>query len=646
MNAFLNLLRSMRFAIAILTVVAVAATTGSILEQSQPAVVYVSRYGEFWASFFALCGLTDVYHAWWFFVLLGFMASSTALCLWQNFPSMIRDMRSYRENKSIASLRGLAHHIELDIGTGKSSGLATYLTSQGYKYKHTFVGGGSLLAARTGSARRLGYLLVHGAMVLICIGGLIDGNVLLRLKLWTGEVKVETRDLPPGQVPAASRLGASSGSYRASMTIPEGEPGKTALIQMGEGYLQQELPFAVRLKEFRIEHYQNGQPKDFTSEIEILDDGKVVPATLKVNHPFTYRGVTLFQSGFADGGSKVELGMVPLSAGASQNQTVQGKVGQGSAMLMNGEAATIEFTELRAINVFNKEEAGTKSWNSQGKPGDRTRNVGPSLAFRIRDQQGQSEDWLVYQRPIEIEGASYRLVGRQKSQEETMRYVRVPADKDGSLATYQRLLAGINDPVLRARAAKEVAAKVIDPRLALTLESTSSALMEAFQRKGYRGIVDMVQSNGDSAQEMKIGQLYLQLLERSAAMLVGGGSELSPTFLHDALNAYSDSVEMKLPSLFTFEHFDLVNATGLQVTHAPGAMLVYFGAALLTAGVIAMYFVRERRIWLHVQGGKLLMAFSANRHAPSLDEEFERHKDAVANLVCDTNAPLNPVQHQ
>ncbi|MFA9218851.1 MAG: cytochrome c biogenesis protein ResB, partial [Sphingomonadaceae bacterium] len=148
MRTLVNLLRSMRFAIAILTVVAVAATTGSVLEQSQPAVVYVSRYGEFWATFFKLCGLTDVYHAWWFFLLLGFMASSTALCLWQNTPSMLRDMRAYREHKSLASLRALEHHVELSIAADNTlpTRLATYLRSQGFKYKHISIAGGPMLA--------------------------------------------------------------------------------------------------------------------------------------------------------------------------------------------------------------------------------------------------------------------------------------------------------------------------------------------------------------------------------------------------------------------------------------------------------------------------------------------------------------------
>ena len=594
MKALLNLLRSMRFAVAILCVVAIAATTGSILEQSQPAVTYVSRYGEFWAAFFALCGLTDVYHAWWFYTLLGFMASSTTLCLWQNTPSMLRDMRSYRENKSIASLRNLDFHVELPVPEQNRAhaGLASYLSSQGFRYKHSFTAGGSLLAARAGSARRAGYMLVHGAMVLICVGGLMDGQL----------------------------------SYRASVTIPEGATRNSGVIQQGDNIVQQQLPFSLRLKRFRIEHYANGQPKDFTSDLEIIDGGTVLPVTLQVNHPHTYRGVTLFQSGFADGGSQVVLRQQGARA-----QDIQGSIGQDTPLLLNGQPATLEFTELRAINVFSKEATQGPAWNSQGHPGDHSRDVGPSVAFHLRDKLGQADDWLVYQNAIEIDGLQYRVIGHRAAQEPEMRYLRIPLDADGSITAYQRLAAALADPQQRARAAQEVAARVGDARLAATLSATSAALLEGFQRQGYRAVAALSAQHGGEAEAAKVAQLYQQLLERSAAHMVEGADA---RLLHEALNAYDDALAMQLPALFTFERFNQVNATGLQATHAPGATLVYLGCALLALGVMAMCFVRERRIWLYSAGDTLLLAFTANRNSPALRAEFDRHTDAIAQLVC------------
>ena len=99
------------------------------------------------------------------------------------------------------------------------------------------------------------------------------------------------------------------------------------------------------------------------------------------------------------------------------------------------------------------------------------------------------------------------------------------------------------------------------------------------------------------------------------------------------MEAYDDALAMQLPALFQFDGYTLRNATVLQVTHAPGAALVYLGAAMLAAGVMAMYFVRERRLWLHAAGGKLLLAFTANRNNPGLQAEFDRHASAIARLA-------------
>jgi len=637
MKAFIHLIRSMRFAIAILTVVAVAATIGSVLEQSQPAVTYVSRYGEFWAAFFALSGLTDVYHAPWFFILLAFMAISTALCLWQNTPSMLRDMRSFREQKSIASLRNLEHSTELPLAAATDSTLqarlSAYLKAQGFRYKQASTTQGQMLAARAGSGRRLGYLLVHGAMVLICIGGLVDGNVGLRLRLWSGARQLETRDLPADQVPAISRLSADDGSFRATMNVPEGATISTAQLQLGEGYLQQQLPFAVHLKRFHIEYYASGQPKDFASDIEIIDGGKKLPVTLQVNHPYTYRGVTLFQSGFADGGSKVNLNLLPLNGGAGAAQPVSGIVGNGSPLLLNGEPYALEFTELRSINVFNNDDAGpARGWNSRGKPGERVRNVGPSLTFRLRDKQGQADEWNVYQAPVAVDGASYFLIGHRSPQGDALRYIRIPADDAGSMNAYLRLTRAMARPELRAQAAKAVAASVEDARLAAALNQTAERLLAAFSAQGYRALAAVVPTNVNKEEQMKIGRLYIELLERAAAQLPAQDA-LSPRLVHDILAAYSDTLDLRLPALFQFSGFEQVNATGLQVTHAPGATLVYLGSALLALGVIAMYFVRERRIWLHTSGGAVLLALSANRNSPALRDEFAAHRNAIQLII-------------
>ena len=40
-----------------------------------------------------------------------------------------------------------------------------------------------MVAARKGAANKLGYLAAHSAIVLICLGGLLDGDLIVRAQM-------------------------------------------------------------------------------------------------------------------------------------------------------------------------------------------------------------------------------------------------------------------------------------------------------------------------------------------------------------------------------------------------------------------------------------------------------------------------------
>lgn len=644
MKAFLHLLRSMRFAVAILTVVALAASIGSVLEQGQPTATYVSEYGEFWAELFSIAGLTDIYHAWWFFVLLAFMATSTALCLVQNTPSMLHEMRTFREHKGLDGLRRTPHCQEFALSARDGAdryalfaGLRAYLHAQGFRFKARELGdGGQLIAARTGGLRRLGYVLVHGAIVMICVGGLIDGNVWLRLQLWSGRLQTETRDLPLSQVPPHSRLAADAGSFRATMNLVEGGTESNALLFFNDGYLVQDLPFSVRLKQFRVEHYDNGRPKDFASDIEIIDGGKVQAATLQVNKPFTYKGVTLYQSGFGDGGTAIEMKLHWLDR-LAEPADLRGKVGASSALLMNGEPYSVEFTDFRAMNVFEKSAPSSSGagWFSQGGARANMEDVGASVSFRLRDKLGQASEWHVYRKAIVIDNAAYSVIGRRAPLDDALKYVRFPRDAAGTLDAYRKLSASLSQPSDIAKAASQVSALAQNAGLASKMQQTVSTLLDTFATKGWRGVAGLVPPDLPKEEQARAARLYGELLERAAGALIDSPESQDVRFLHDALTAYADAREAGIAVYFEPVAVTQVNSSALQVTRAPGALVVYTGTALLALGVCAMYFIRERRLWLWVtpeKDGKLLIAYSANRSTPLLDEEFGRHSKMFQDI--------------
>ena len=56
-----ELCSSMRFAIALLTLICIAAVIGTVLPQGQSPVSYIDRFGPFWAPLFDAAGLYAVY---------------------------------------------------------------------------------------------------------------------------------------------------------------------------------------------------------------------------------------------------------------------------------------------------------------------------------------------------------------------------------------------------------------------------------------------------------------------------------------------------------------------------------------------------------------------------------------------------------
>ena len=91
-------LSSMRFAVALLSLLGVASIIGTVLQQNQPQVNYVVKFGPFWSEIFGFLGLYDVYASSWFVVIMLFLVDSTSLCLLRNVPPFLREVRSFREN--------------------------------------------------------------------------------------------------------------------------------------------------------------------------------------------------------------------------------------------------------------------------------------------------------------------------------------------------------------------------------------------------------------------------------------------------------------------------------------------------------------------------------------------------------------------
>ena len=88
-----ELLSSMRFAIGLLTILAIASVIGTVLRQNEPWPNYVAEFGSFWFEVYRALGLFDVYHSAWFLVILIFLVLSIVVGLISSISPASRALR-------------------------------------------------------------------------------------------------------------------------------------------------------------------------------------------------------------------------------------------------------------------------------------------------------------------------------------------------------------------------------------------------------------------------------------------------------------------------------------------------------------------------------------------------------------------------
>jgi cytochrome c biogenesis protein len=688
-RSLVELLSSMRFSISLLTVICIASVIGTVLKQQEPLTNYVNQFGPFWAQVFGAVSLYTVYSAWWFLLILAFLVISTSLCISRNTPKILADFNQLKEDLRVQSLKAFGQRAENTLGEAPEIAarrIGQTLVQGGWKVKLQQRETGWMVAAKKGSANKLGYIAAHSAIVLVCLGGLLDGDLMVRAQMWFNDKSVFTGGGLIAEVPAKHRLSASNPTFRANLLVAEGTQSSTALLNQPGGVLLQDLPFSIELKKFIVEYYSTGMPKLFASDIVIHDKetGEQFAHRVEVNHPARHKGIEIFQSSFDDGGSSVTLKAIPLNAAAKPFE-IQGSIG-GSSNLSNGaEQLTLEYTGLRVINVENFGASGPASGTDVRKVDLRQaidsrlgaanktitqkelRNVGPSVTYKLRDASGQAREFNNYMLPVRMDNdpnsISVFLLGTRATPAEQFLYLRIPADLEGSMNTFLRMRAALNDSVRRQEAISRyvrLAVAADRPELAEQLTASASRALALFSGAeagppgkdgkpvaGLQAISDFMEVNVPEAERDRASEVLVRILNGVLFELAGMereqadlpalvADEKTQAFMAQAVLSLSDVYHYPAPMAFELKDFTQVQASVFQVARAPGRNIVYLGCALLIVGIFAMLYVRERRVWVWLapRGGEdgqaassdATMALSSNRKTLDSDKEFEMLK--------------------
>lgn len=657
LRASVELLSSMRFSISLLTVICIASIIGTVLKQAEPLGNYVNQFGPFWAQVFSLLSLNTVYSAWWFLLILAFLVVSTSLCIARNAPKILVDLNQLKENVREQSLKAFGHRAEAALTESPEAAarrIGQTLVQSGWKVKlqqrQTPEGGGWMVAAKKGAANKLGYIAAHSAIVLVCVGGLLDGDMVVRAQMWLHDKSTYTGGGLIADVPVQHRLSDSNPTFRANLLVAEGTQSGTAILNQPGGVLLQELPFSIELKKFIVEYYSTGMPKLFASDIIIHDKetGEKIPARVEVNHPARHRGIEIYQSSFDDGGSSVTLKAIPMAA-ASKPFEIKGTIG-GTSQLTNGqgegaEKLTLEYTALRVINVENFATGGSMGSGADVRKVDlhqaidtrlgaanktvtqkELRNVGPSVSYKLRDAAGQAREFHNYMLPVKTDqnenAPAVYLLGVRETPAAPFQYLRIPVDPEGSMDTFLRLRAALANPAQRELAVKRYASLAIGrdrPELAQQLAASASRALALFAGSsadggvktaaGLQAISDFMEANVPEAERSRAGEVLVRILNgvlfelaqmtrEQAGLKPLGQDDKTLGFMSQMVLSLSDAHFYPAPMAFELKDFTQVQASVFQVARAPGKTIVYLGCAFLILGVFAMLYVRERRVWV------------------------------------------------
>jgi cytochrome c biogenesis protein len=601
----------MRFAITMLSVVAIASIIGTVVKQSEPYNNYLIQFGQFWFPVFEKLEIYNIYQAFWFLIILLFLIVSTSFCVSRNTPKILKDIKVFQGSLKKDSMKRFKNYYEFQTSNSLESILAVAKKS-GFKIKRSH----KLIVAKKGDWQKLGYIFTHLAIIIISVGGILDGNMKFKFQQALGLKQIESRNLKFSEVPKESQLNTDNFSYRATLLLNENEKNNKALVRIKDGYLVQHLPFEVKLDKFHIEHYSTGQPKSFLSDLIIMKDGKEISETISVNKPLNIDGVTIYQSDFQDGGSKLNLTLLSLF---NQFDSVElsSEVYKQNDFINGDENYVFEFEDFRQFNIFQVENDNKLV----------TKNIGPSVVYKFRDSSGQAHEYQTYQNPIQENKKFFFMSGMRQDLQSEFKFLRIPADNDISLKSYQSFLKNLNFSE-KVDESIQLLIKQSDflenDQAKKNFKDNTKEIFNIFLKSGYSGIASFIENNITSDKQKTAAESYIKVIyfiteSLNKDLLIQ--EQVDNDFIQDALNAYSDSFFYGPSPFIILNEFEKIYASGLQLTKDPGKVWVYVGSLLLVIGIFCMIYVQEIRLWI-IQNSKnkYAVAFASNRDHLDFDK--------------------------
>lgn len=285
-------LRSMRTALILLLVLALAAVAGSLVPQvgvADARIAAMVRDHPLRARIYESLGLFDVYGSWWFTLIYVLLLVSLAACLIPRLRAFVRNIRT--RPSPARELESLRHYAEVVVpGDPDGAIRRARRVLRRRLFRVSGPNGASSISADKGLAREGGSLMFHVAFFVLLIGivwgkgtGFSGQAVIVEGETWT-----------------------------------EAHANYDGTIREGRFFGEDHSGIQLRVDDFQAAYRATGQPRDFVTRGELLDpNGQAVePVEIRVNHPAELGGVKFYQFGYGWAPViRVERDGVPIADG-------------------------------------------------------------------------------------------------------------------------------------------------------------------------------------------------------------------------------------------------------------------------------------------------------------------------------------------
>ena len=335
LSRFLKFLCSVRLGVGLLIALGFACLIGMLIMQQN-----VDGFDRYFADLtpsqrlvYGTLGFFDIYHAWYFNLLLAVLSLNIVLASIDRFPKTWLYASKPNVTVPVRWLKGQSAvgSVDLDGDAGEAAARIEHeMKKAGWKRTSTAEKNGiTFVFAESGLWNRFGYLFVHVGLLTIFLGGFLTAQMGS-----TGQMP-----LAPGESTNLT-LDTVVDLDRTSQ-ITKQLPFEVTCIDIQQKLIRKDGPITV------------GNTIDWLTYFKITDETGTHEAFVQMNRPFDYRGYRFFQASFTPVGRarSITVRVTPEAGGPPEDIVIPR---DGAVTLPDNK--TVRFSEFRGNFSLGRED--------------------------------------------------------------------------------------------------------------------------------------------------------------------------------------------------------------------------------------------------------------------------------------------------